>query len=60
MSFGCQGNIKLFFSQPTTEYKIVHICICHCNSFVPKRGEKKVKRDVVHWKEISKCVPASL
>lgn len=26
----------------------------------PKRGEKKVNRDVMHWKEISKCVPVSV
>lgn len=47
-------------SQPASESKISHVCICRGNSFVPKRGEKKVKRDVMCWKEISKCVPVSL
>lgn len=59
VTFGCQIHKTMFSCQPASDYKNSHICICHCNSFVPKRGERKVKRNVIHWKEISKCVPVS-
>ena len=61
MTFGCRRSITPCFplSQPvnmrfdTFAFAIVILLF-------PKRGEKKVNRDVMHWKEISKCVPVSV